>query len=91
MKDERQEKTRYKTRVEERRSREEKIKKSRENQDEREEKRDTMCCVWVCGFDFSFFFSKLPNPRIILNFQKYQLPTLKTFFFRQFFKVKRCE
>ena len=68
--------------------REEKIKRSREDQDERDEKRDTMCCVCGCVvFDSSWFFlfSKLPNTRIFQNFQNYQLPTLKTFFSWHFF------
>ena len=48
MKDERQEKTR--------RGRREDQEKRTEDQDESEEKKVMMCCVWLCGFDFSCFF-----------------------------------
>ena len=52
--DERQEKTR---------GRQEK-RREEKRQDEREQKRDTIVVVW-----FFLFFSKLPDPRIISNFQ----------------------
>ena len=53
-------------------------------QDERKDKRRSreircVMCVVVC------FFSKLPDPRIISNFQNYQLPTPNTIFFQVIF------
>ena len=64
MQDERQEKGRRKTR---RKTREDKIESIKRSRD-----RDEMCCVWLCGFDFSCFFrSKLPDSRTISNFQNY--------------------
>ena len=45
--------------------REEKIKR-RDDQE-----RYDVLCVWLCGFVFLFFCSKLPDPRIISNFHNY--------------------
>ena len=53
--------------------REEKIKRSSEDQDE-------MCCVCGCVV-VPVFCSKLPDPLIISNFQKNWLPTPNTIFF----------
>ena len=84
MKDVRQEKTRRKTRdktrEEERRSREEKRKSREEKRRSRDqekiklkEKRDTMCCVCLCGFAFScFFFNKIT--RHANNYELTKLP-----------------
>ena len=46
----------------------------------RQEKIKMKCVVCVC-LSGSFFFSKLPDPRIISNFQNYRLPTPNTIFF----------
>ena len=72
MKDERQEKTTRKTRIKTREDeRIEKMKRSREYQDD-------MCCECGCVvFDFLF---KITRPRIISKFQNNRLPIPSTIF-----------